>query len=73
MQLHFYVSDDLGARIKGRADARGMSVSAYVAWLVSREVRSEWPRKYFESVVGGWEGPPLTRPPQGSFEERDVL
>jgi hypothetical protein len=29
-----------------------------------------WPEGYFESVVGSM--PDLTRPPQGSFEERPI-
>lgn len=73
MQLHFYVSDDLGAEIRRSAEAKGMSVSAYVAWLVARELRGGWPDGYFESVVGGWAGEPLERPLQGVLEEREQL
>jgi hypothetical protein len=73
MQLHFYVPDELGADIRRSAEAKGMSVSAYVAWLVARELRGGWPDGYFESVVGGWVGEPLERPSQGQPEERERL
>ncbi len=73
MQLHFYVPDHIAAAIRGAAEARGMSISAYVAWLVSREVQSGWPERYFESVVGHWEGEPLERPSAGELEARDTF
>jgi hypothetical protein len=73
MQLHFYVSDEVAAAIRRSAEARGMSTSAYVAWLVGREVQKSWPERYFETVVGGWEGEPLERAPQGELEARDEL
>jgi hypothetical protein len=73
MQLHFYVPDEVAAEVRRSAEAKGLSVSAYVAWVVSREVRRGWPERYFESVVGGWEGEPLERSPQGELEAREDL
>ena len=72
-QLHFYVSDEIAERVRQRAEANHMSVSKYLATLVKKEASSGWPDGYFERVVGGWKGEPLTRPPQGEFEERHVL
>ena len=31
---------------------------------------SEWPANFFTEIVGGWEGAPLVREPQGTYEAR---
>lgn len=73
-QLHLYVSQPVAEKIKERAEAAGMSTSRYLAQLVQHELGSEeWPERFFEDVVGGWQGEPLQRPPQGEFEARDAL
>lgn len=72
-QLHFYLPENLAVEVKRRAEARGLTVSRYVAELVRREVADGWPDGYFEAVIGGWKGEPLTRPPQGELERRDEL
>jgi hypothetical protein len=73
MQLHLYVPDEIGDAIRRRAEAAGLSVSRYLADLVLREVGGGWPQGFFEEVIGGWQGAPLERPPQGELEERDPL
>jgi hypothetical protein len=40
---------------------------------VELEVASEWPKGFFEEVVGGRQGEPLDRPEQGHAEPRDRL
>jgi hypothetical protein len=50
-----------------------MSISRYIAELVRREIGTDWPDGFFEEVVGGWQGKPLKRAPQGQFEEREPL
>ena len=72
-QLHVYVPDRVASVVRERARARGKTVSGYLAELVTREVASDWPRGYFDQVVGGWEGRPLRRPAQGRFERREKL
>ena len=72
-QLHLYVPDRVAGVVRERARARGMTVSGYLAELVTREVASDWPEGYFDQVVGGWEGGPLRRPAQGRFESREEL
>jgi hypothetical protein len=32
-----------------------------------------WPPGFFERTAGAWQGEPLTREPQGEYEERDPL
>jgi hypothetical protein len=40
---------------------------------VELDVVNEWPKGFFEKVVGGWQGDPLERPEQGHAERRDRL
>jgi hypothetical protein len=72
-QLNLYVNDELAERIHRRAEEADLSVSRYLAQLVRRELETEWPDSFFESVVGGWQGEPLVRLPEGEFEEREKL
>lgn len=69
-QLHFYVSEKTAAYVKKKAESAGLSVSKYIAELVENEVAIDWPEGFFEEVVGGWEGEPLERAPQGAYEVR---
>ncbi len=69
-QLHFHVSDEIAEKVRQRAKADRVSVSKYLAGLVKKEVESGWPEGYFETVVRGWKGGSLDRPPQGDFEDR---
>jgi hypothetical protein len=72
-QLHCYVAEDVAEVIRRRARERGLSVSQYLAQLAEQDAAIGWPPGYFESVIGGWKGDPLVRPPQGEFEERGRL
>lgn len=72
MQLHLYLPDEVAKAVQKRAEARGISVSRYLAELVRREVGAGWPNGYFEDVVGKWEGK-LERPEQGSLEPREPM
>jgi hypothetical protein len=72
-QLHFYVPEETADELRKRAEAKGISLSRYLASLVQAEVPSGWPERFFEDVVGGWKGEPLERPPQGKYEEREAL
>jgi hypothetical protein len=64
--------DAVAEEVRRRAEARGVSVSRYLAELVAREVRGGWPDGFFEEVVGKWEGE-LERPAQGELESRERL
>jgi len=72
-QLHLYLSKELAAEVKRRADDERMSVSAYLADLVKGRVADDWPKGFFAEVVGGWAGEPLARPPQPPVETRPAL
>jgi len=72
-QLHTYVPRSLAARVAARAKARGVPVSRYLAELIRRDAADlGWPDGYFGSVVGGWRGEQLRRPPQGRLERREA-
>lgn len=34
---------------------------------------NEWPSLFFSEILGGWEGKPLVREPQGTYEARNEL
>ena len=72
-QLHMYVPDSVAETIRRRAEAKRMTVSRYLADLVKSDTGPDWPEGYFDTVVGGWEGEPMTRPPQGTLEARDAF
>ncbi|MBT9612541.1 MAG: hypothetical protein IV108_04645 [Burkholderiales bacterium] len=71
-QLHFYVPDEIEARIRNKASQAKLPLSRYLANLVKQEAGqpSQWPVGYFEQVFGQWQGEPLVRPSQGEYEER---
>lgn len=72
-QLNLYVNEDLAERVRRAAEQADMSVSRYLAELIRREVETDWPAGFFESVAGGWQGEPLVRAPQGVYEPREAL
>lgn len=72
-QMHFYVPDAMAKQLRARARAQGLSVSRYLADVVRHELGAGWPEGFFEEVVGGWQGKPLRRPPQGKLENREIL
>lgn len=71
-QVHLYLSEQKVEVLKRRARAKGMSLSKYLAELVTHDIADAWPEGYFTEVLGSWEGN-LERPAQGSFETREAL
>jgi len=72
-QLHLYVPEALAEELRSRAQARGMSLSAYLARIVRGSLGRGWPPGFFDEVVGGWRGEALERGPQGTAESREEL
>ena len=72
-QLHLYLADEVAEAVKARARARGQSLSGYLAKIVEDQVAGDWPRGFFDEVVGGWKGRPLRRGRQGRPERRERL
>ena len=71
-QLHFYVPEAVAEQLRARARALGLPVSRYLAVVAGRDVHTGWPPDYFAEVVGGWQGEPLRRPPQGRLDDREA-
>jgi len=69
-QMHFYIPDVFAEEIKKRAKQARLPVSRYLGELVKREIGTQWPKNYFEFILGGWQGEPLRRDPEGGFEKR---
>lgn len=72
-QLHFSVSEDIAEKVRSRALHSNMTVSRYLADIISKEVGDGWPPGFFDQVAGSWQGPPLKRLPQGEYESREQL
>jgi hypothetical protein len=70
-QLHLYVSEAVAKQLRARARAAGLSVSRYLATVIGAYVGQGWPPRYFDHVVGRWQGRPLRRPSQGKLENRE--
>lgn len=70
-QLHCYVPEDTAAQLQQKAERLHLSVSKYLALLIQKDIGNQWPESYFE-LFGAWEGE-LERPPQGDYEQREVL
>jgi len=67
--------EPVAQEIERRARARGESVSSFLGDLVRQHLKASpsWPDRFFERVVGGWQGEPLERPEQPPVEVRDSL
>ena len=56
------------------AHPQGSAIRFQRFGLMSQEPpHANWPEGYAEEVSGGWQGEPLERPPQGSYESRSEL
>jgi hypothetical protein len=51
-QLHLYVSDEVAASLRQAADENGLSMSRYLAKVVTDAVHPGWPPGYFEALAG---------------------
>lgn len=71
-QLHVYVDKEVADLVRKQAEAKGVSVSKFLADVVAAQVAPGWPKEYFNRVVGKWKGP-LERRSQGKLEKREVL
>jgi len=38
--------------------------------VLETRVASKWPASFFTEIIGGWQGKPLVREPQGTYESR---
>ena len=72
-QLNIYVPEEMANALKRRARRERRSLSALVvALLDDRASTEQWPKGFFETVLGHWQGP-LGRIERRPAEERDDL
>ena len=61
-QVSLYIPDELEQLLRKRAEARKVSLSAYVTEVVRREVTPrQWPAA-FVKTFGSWKGPCVEAP-----------
>lgn len=68
-QLHFSVDRETADRLAEEAEARGLSLSQYVASLVRRALPAAWPDGYLDGVVGSCAGAGLKEPEELSVDD----
>lgn len=61
-QLHLSVDEETAERLAREAARRGVSLSRYLAGLVSASLDAAWPEGYLGSVVGSCKGLDLAEP-----------
>lgn len=73
-QLNVYVPEPLAEEIRRRARRAGKSLSQFISTLVQKQadVKSQWPKRFFTKVIGGWQGK-LSTIPRPIPEEREAL
>ena len=55
-QLHFYVPEEIAAKVRERAKNNKIPVSRYLADVIKRELVDGWPKGFFDKISGKWEG-----------------
>lgn len=71
-QLHFTVDPETAKRIQREAKKRGMTVSKYLATIVTQDSGETWPPGYLRSAVGSCEDTPLTEPPELPLDDVEL-
>ncbi len=73
-QLHCYVPESVAQQMQRKAALLGLSVSAYLAELVKRDVNGGWPEGFEAALFGPQiERSPLAVEPGGPAEDRMAL
>lgn len=71
-QLNIYVPEEIEKKIRKAAKNEGKSLSSFLTDLIrSKFTTNTWPKNFFSSVVGGWQGEltEITRPLPQEREE----
>ncbi len=73
-QLHCYVPESIAQQLHRQAAQLGLSMSAYLAELVKRDVGAGWPEGFELALFGpNAAGSPLVLESAGLAEERQAL
>ena len=71
-QLTIYLPDAHEAKLREVAAAAGLSVSRWIAQLVSQHTQSEWPTEV-AALAGAWRDLPFHEPSQVADLPRETL
>lgn len=73
-QLHCYVPESIARQAQQHASQVGLSLSAYLAELVKRDLSTGWPKGFEAALFGaGANGSPLVVESAGPVQERSAL
>ena len=71
-QLHFSVDEETARRLAQEARKRRMSLSRYLATLVTDALPAAWPKGYLEDVIGSFRKDPLQVPDDLPLDDVDL-
>lgn len=76
IQIKTHIGEDglLQVRLPAEIQNKDVEIMIIIQPLEPSETQSQhlcWQPGFFEEVIGGWEGEPLVREPQGELPERE--
>jgi hypothetical protein len=71
-QISLYLEPRAHAQVKAAAKAAGLSVSAWVARLITANIAAEWPPQ-LDELIGSWKDFDFERPTFGKDVPREPL
>ncbi len=73
LALHTRVGKDGILKLEMPGDVRDTELEIVLIFDPVSESTTGWTPDFFTEVIGGWQGEPLVREPQGQYETRDKL
>ena len=73
LTLHTRVGKDGILKLEMPGDVRDTELEIVLIFNPITESVAGWPPDFFTEVIGGWQGGPLVREPQGKYETRNEL
>ena len=73
LTLHTRVGKDSILKLEMPSDVRDTELEVVLVFTPITEVATGWSPDFFTEVIGGWQGEPLMREPQGQYEVRNEL
>ncbi|RJP49506.1 MAG: hypothetical protein C4557_11190 [Anaerolineaceae bacterium] len=73
LTLHTRVGKDGILKLEMPSDVRDTELEIVLIFSPVLERAADWTPDFFTEVIGGWQGEPLVREPQGQYETRDEL
>lgn len=73
LTLHTRVGKDGILKLEMPSDVRDTELEVVLIFNPVSKTMAGWSPAFFTEVIGGWQGEPLVREPQGQHEIRDEL